>query len=207
MKFLAAALFLIGYGFSAALAQTFDIVGVDSSDTLNMRADIDRVDRFSDGRVVGEIPANATNLRSTGLWVLLNGTKWREVTYGGTTGWVSSKFLRQAGGLDMPETLRCSGTEPFWGLRIRGDKGDLNDPELPQPQNLTLIGKRKGLNRTNVWAYYLATEDKTSVLTGLVVYTDQCSDGMSDLNYGYEIYLMGFRPGEGPAQGCCTVGG
>jgi hypothetical protein len=29
---------------------------------------------------------------------------------------------------------------------------------------------------------------------------------MSDYLFDLEIFLMGFIPGEGPVQGCCTIG-
>ena len=43
-------------------------------------------------------------------------------------------------------------------------------------------------------------------MTGVLVYTDRCSDGMSDFTFAFEIYLVGTREGSGPLQGCCAFG-
>jgi len=185
-------------------AQTFEVTGVSSSDTLNMRANIDQAAIVSDAEIIGTIPSNGAGIEATGVSIHLNGTLWRKVTFRGTTGWVSSRFLKRTAIVEMPANLDCAGTEPFWSLQIRNEEAELNEPGLPEPTKLSLLAKRQGLNRSNLWSFYFTTEDKKSVLTGVLFHTDECTDGMSDLNYGFEIFLLGLRPGEGPAQGCCS---
>ena len=191
-------------GITSLRAQTFEVTGVNPTDTLNMRAGIDQAANSANAKIVATIPSSATGIKAIGVSMALNGTLWRKISFDGATDWVNARFLRETVGPEMPVNLNCAGTEPFWSLQIQDQNGELKNPELPEPIKLSLIAKRGGLNRSNLWSYYLATGDKASVLTGLVIHTDRCTDGMSNLNYSFEIYLLGFRPGEGPAQGCCS---
>jgi len=106
--------------------------------------------------------------------------------------------------VSTPADLRCGGTEPFWGLAIAGSYAEFTSPGDDKRQ-LSVVGPLAGRNRSSLWSYRM-TDEGGAVLNGLVVYTDQCSDGMSDFSYAFEIYLIGMDEASGPMQGCCSFG-
>lgn len=204
IQFFLFAIFLALFARST-LAQVYSVTGVDDSDTLNVRSRIGQFPTFSKAPVVGTIPPDADHVKATGVSIELNGTLWREIRYGSVSGWVNDHFLKLSTYPTAPTNLFCFGTEPFWGIEVNGDTGRLTGPEFPDAIELSLLAQRDGLGRRNLWVYYLQTVDNSSVMTALLEYTDACSDGMSDFTYAYDLYLLGLRPGEGPAHGCCTT--
>jgi hypothetical protein len=81
----------------------------------------------------------------------------------------------------------------------------LEDFAADQPNTeYVILEKCYGQNRSGLWSYHLATQDKTSALIALVRHTGQCSPGMGELEYAMEIYLLGPHPGAGPEQGFCS---
>lgn len=189
---------------SHAQTTSYSVTGVDASDTLNIRAGLEGASGLGDTQIVGEIPANASGIEATGRSVDLNGRLWREIRYQGVDGWVAARFLRTESVVSMPADLRCGGTEPFWGLAIAGSYGEFTSPNDDKRQ-LSVVGPLPGRNRGSLWSYRM-TDGGGAVFNGLVVYTDQCSDGMSDFSYAFEIYLIGTDEASGPMQGCCSFG-
>lgn len=189
----------------ATVAQTYSVVGVEPQDTLNIRSMLDQVQRYSDAPVVGTIPSRANDVLATGISIELDGQVWREVIYAEVRGWVNAGHIQVTGYPDIPDVLYCSATEPFWDLDIAGDSGILRDPSRSQAVALTVLSRRRGLGRENLWSYQLQAGEHDTVLTAIVEHTESCSDGMSDLIYGYDLFLLELRPGEGPAHGCCTA--
>jgi uncharacterized membrane protein len=191
---------------TSALAQTFEVAKVDRTHHLNIRADIDQTTRASEAKVIGQIGYGATGILTTGISFELNGARWRQIYYKGIIGWVNSNYLRQIGAVEAAESLDCSGTEPFWVLTIRKDRVQLHEVSSDSVTKLTVAEKRQGENRSGLWSVRLATQNNKSSVTALIVFTDRCSAGTGDLQYAFEIYLLGLRPQYGPVQGCCSFG-
>ena len=72
-----------------AHASMFQIDGVASWDSLNMRAK-----PGTSASVVGKIPANGQNIRHLGNQVTVGNTTWVNVIWQGRNGWVSSRYIR-----------------------------------------------------------------------------------------------------------------
>lgn len=72
-----------------AQAAVFQINGVASWDTLNMRAQ-----PGSKSAVVTKIPSNGKYIRATGQRKSIGRTVWTKVTWQGRTGWVSERYIR-----------------------------------------------------------------------------------------------------------------
>lgn len=202
---------LISISISPLLAaESYDVSDVASSDVLNMRDVQPGTDKATDAKVVGEIPHDAKGIQATGRTLEVGGSTWRQVTYGGTTGWVNQRFLNRgsnSGEWADEDTLVCSGTEPFWGYEITGGRATLEDPatEGKGTTDLSVKARLPGNNRPGLWFVYAETEDKSQGLSAVINRSGQCSNGMSDYLYDLEIFLMGLIPGEGPVQGCCTI--
>lgn len=75
--------------FQMAHASMFQIDGVASWDSLNMRAK-----PGTSASVVGKIPANGQNIRHLGKQVKVGNTTWVNVIWQGRNGWVSSRYIR-----------------------------------------------------------------------------------------------------------------
>lgn len=206
MRCLAVLICMLWGAVTPALCQTYEVTGVASSDSLNIRADVDQVLKSSQAKVIGQIPHNGKGITTTGISIRLDdGSRWREIIHKGVKGWVNARYLEEVGGQGLPVSLNCSGTEPFWELKIRGDQARLQDFGADPPNtNYDILDKRYGQNRGGLWSYHLATDDRKSRLTAIVRLTDQCSPGMGELEYAMEIFLLGPRPDAGPAQGCCS---
>ena len=95
---------------------------------------------------------------------------------------------------DFSQAMDARGTEPFWGVSVRGPTLTLTRPDHPtltatapgaviQPSEATWTGK---------------TADGGELK--LTLYASTCSDGMSDHAYPYVAEVN--VPGESPLSGC-----
>ncbi|WP_340645979.1 hypothetical protein [Phenylobacterium sp.] len=79
--------------------------------------------------------------------------------------------------------MDARGTEPFWGLQIRGTQITLQRPDHP-----AAVGPNPGLVMKDgkaVWESQAGT-DRLVVTLSL----EPCSDGMSDLKYAYAAQVV-----------------
>ncbi|PID47771.1 MAG: hypothetical protein CSB47_00235 [Proteobacteria bacterium] len=72
----------------ATAAERFVVSGVESWDTLNVRAQ-----PSARSTIIGEIPANGKNVISTGQEARNGRTRWVKVNWNGVSGWVSKRYL------------------------------------------------------------------------------------------------------------------
>jgi len=81
------------------------------------------------------------------------------------------------------ETLRFTGTEPFWGGEVTGEKMLYKTPEQPDGQTIPVsrFAGRGGLS-------YSGTVDGAPLT--MAVTTGLCSDGMSDRSYPFVVTLQ-----------------
>lgn len=190
-----------------AWSQPHSVSGVDADDALNIRADIDLTLDVGSSDIVGTIPHDASDVMVTGLSVHIGDTKWREIRYHGTVGWVNARYLTPTNMLlERPEALQCSGTEPFWNVAIDENDSTFISQDLESPIELDYLRLAPGIGRTDLWAHYLDSADGAYSLTVVVRYTETCSDDMSDLTYDFEALLLGLDTAGAPAYGCCSIG-
>ncbi|MFN4113959.1 MAG: COG3650 family protein [Sphingomonadaceae bacterium] len=90
------------------------------------------------------------------------------------------------------ETIRFTGTEPFWGGSATGDQLTYTTPENPDGATIvvTRFAGNSGLGLSG------KLEDQTF---DMVVTAGTCSDGMSDREYPFTVTL---EIGEDKRSGC-----
>ncbi|MGD9812768.1 MAG: COG3650 family protein [Sphingobium sp.] len=90
------------------------------------------------------------------------------------------------------ETLKFTGTEPFWGGEVIGETLTWKSPEQPDGQSITVsrFAGRGGLS-------YSGVLDGASF--AMAVTPGTCSDGMSDRSYPFVVTL---QLGEEARDGC-----
>lgn len=184
------------------LPRLFTVTGVASYDTLNVRAA-----PAASGADIGDLrPAETVEVLR-----LSEDGKWGRVSIGEAAGWVSMRFLRETPPAigrspdlpyGMPAEMECSGTEPFWGLRLRTGQyvQTLDYSESGAPEVFPMIGAANVSNRSTDHFAFTAPP-----LTGFIT-REMCDDGMSEAEFGWSLYLL--RQGENGLalrQGCCTA--
>jgi len=95
-------------------------------------------------------------------------------------------------GIHADETVRFTGTEPFWGGQVNGTLLTYSTPEKPDGDAITVkrFAGRGGVSWSGTWA------DKAF---RLAVTEGSCSDGMSDRTYPFTATL---EVGGEQRQGC-----
>lgn len=189
---------------SYAISQTYSVVGVADNDVLNLRDNIIEYGTISEAPIIARIPSNANGITVTGVTLPVGQYRWREVRYRGAVGWVNEKFLQLQDYPEFIKHLECFGTEPFWSLSLSPPGGELTLPDNQEPITVTIPNISSGVGRRDLWSFSIRA--RGTGIDGLIVYTESCSDGMSDFTYDYEMFLMFLRPGGGPAQACCKIG-
>lgn len=203
--FLAAVLVLIAQALAAQgpLPALFDVTGVASNDSLNVRRDPDPA-----APIIGTLAPDARNIE---VVEASPRDVWGRINLGETSGWVSLNYLaRQPAQAmdDIPAVRRCYGTEPAWALTIDAD-GDLF---FSTPSAAPLVGRlaRGDRSRNRPDRFALAVEFHGSgavAMSGVTFVTRRsCSDQMSDRRFGLEadIWIGG---GDNPSflSGCCSI--
>ena len=197
----------------------FRVVRVESDDVLNMRIVPDPY-----AAKVGAIPPDARGIEATGRTAKRGDYIWREIMYRDVTGWVNSHFLvrdrAQAAGAPRQitpdpeitgstsgtsvflEPLSCAGTEPFWGMLLKGRETVL-DSLADGPLKIDLSPARQSPQMSTAWAIDARTEAGNKPVSIIVRRTNQCSDGMSDIIFPYETFIT---ISGGPFYaGCCNT--
>lgn len=174
-----------------AFAGSYQVHGVDPGDVLYVR---ERPEATAP--IVGAIPPNGTG-------VYVEGTEggWSRVTYREFSGWANATYLTQgsAPSYKLPSELTCSGTEPFWGLKLKGTTATLEGPDI-RTVTARLSSPIQPSMRLDTWL--LEGAPKQGLRFVLLQQTGQCSDGMSDLIYPYEVVV---RTPAGLLSGCCRL--
>lgn len=186
-------------GFAQSLPALYDVSDVSADDVLNVRQT-----PSVDSEVIGTLQPDATSIEVVAFDENQN---WARLNLGEVSGWASLSFLKrqpyQLGGRP-PETATCFGTEPFWSLSIAPDSATFSSPDA---LDLT-FSKTQSLRSRNRLDRHMAVYEND--LGGLVstLKATQCSDGMSDRVFGWELDLMLFVAGNDNAQmfsGCCSI--
>ncbi|WP_088622884.1 SH3 domain-containing protein [Oceanicola sp. 22II-s10i] len=178
----------------------YNVRGVASNDVLNVRAE-----PTASAPIVGSLAFDQMDVE---VLELAPGVNWGLVNTQEGTGWVSLAYmLRQPGQYfgAFPEVARCSGTEPFWGLSSDGIGYVLSGPDMPDTA-FSETWRGSSIGRRDRHAMTLQSADPAlSEGTAVIAYAE-CSDGMSDRQYGLTVDLL-LRGTAGVTYytGCCTL--
>ena len=103
-------------------------------------------------------------------------------------------------------TLKCIGTEPFWSLDLKGQ--DITLEDLDSVRGSFKLSKAiASSNHTNRWFLTAVgskrKDSKRADSLSLALFkTNQCSDGMSDFSYEYDVTIS--TPDAQVLSGCCN---
>lgn len=185
----------------AYLPNLFDVTVVQTWDTLNVRESPD-----GQAKVLATLPATAKGIQL----VARDATgKWGKVNVGEKVGWVALRFLKQQPGIwqpaALPQSLNCTGTEPFWGLKPGKSGMVFSEPDQPDRQ----LELRKVMDRGiegEPTRGLIAGDDKGRVTA--FIRPEQCSDGMSDRDFALAVSVI-MDGQDQPSRmlgGCCSIG-
>lgn len=187
---------------SPAAAQTmlptlYDVTGVKADDVLNIRAMPD-----ASSSILSELPPDAT-----GVEVIEMRAGWARVNTFERSGWVNMRYLRERPDVwkpgEIPATLNCLGTEPFWTLRQVGTNIVYETPELSRPLQRRVVVDNPARREP---ARSIIAGDAQGRLT-VVLTPAQCTDGMSDRFFGLSATLLFEGAGQATRMenGCCRI--
>jgi len=186
--------------FDPSLPALFDVTGVASDDTLNIR-------QTPSGKAakIGALSPFARNIEVTA--VNDSGT-WGRINHAEGNGWVSLRYLRRQHDIawrDAPHGLSCFGTEPFWAANLTADRQSFrfqffDDPVLDMAVDWRASPENRG---TGVFGFAASHYEATAFAT---LRRATCSDGMSDRLYGLGTEVFITQYGQTRAyQGCCSL--
>ncbi len=190
-------------------------VAADDPDGLNVRDSVIEAQSVADTAIVGSLAWNARGIRTSGREVEIAGSPWLEIKLGSVEGWVNAKYLARESGFDLPEIapdkLICSGTEPFWGLKLSVKPAiylgaDWPNDEWVEDVQLDMLASDEIVEqREGHWAVTLKRQSKNQYLRAVISKARPlCDDGMSNLLYPYEIVVLKGRVPR-PVYGCCYI--
>ena len=176
----------------------YDVTGVASDDVLNVRAGIGASHPILETLAYNERYVEIVSLSEDGRWGLIG--------YPGGSGWASMKYLARQSGQDRPDLPRpmsCGGNEPFWGLYF-SQRG--NDFALPGEPPHILPTTWEGIPDGMLPVAYGIRMARGSDVINAVVTRSACSDGMSEMEYGFEINaILSGSLGNRMLTGCCSL--
>lgn len=102
---------------------------------------------------------------------------------------------------DRPSLL-CGGVEPFWSLEIGAENATFSAPDVEQiDYAIPHVATAEGRSWPQVLTLLAQRNTALAIVRPL-----QCSDTMSDTNYGWMIDVLTQQNGEAIAlTGCCRL--
>lgn len=185
-----------------AAAQTmlptlYDVSGVAANDHLNIRAMPD-----ASSSILSQLPHD-----SKGVEVIETRAGWARVNTFERSGWVNMRYLKERPDVwkpgEIPATLNCLGTEPFWSLRQVGSNIVYETPSVSRPMQRRAIVDNPSQLRP---ARSIVAGDEQGRVT-VVLQPGQCTDGMSDRYFGLSATLLFEGAGQASRMenGCCRI--
>ena len=176
----------------------FRVFDVGASGSLKIRSE-----PVAGGMVIGEYALDAGPVE---ILKIVDG--WGYVIAGEGNGWVNMSHLLEipvprVGRSQLPEGLVCIGNEPFWNIEISAETIAYSRlDEVDQDFSIIEAGGYDG--RAGADGFVQAS-GVDSILYALVS-ARQCSDGMSDRNYGWWVNLLRTSAsGTNAVTGCCSI--
>lgn len=207
---------LIGFGLSVGAGSAADaaqpgyyrVAGVAAGDVLNIRSEPN-----ASGDIVGELKPDAGPIEVLDVLEVATagGGEWGRVLASDANGWVAMRFLEPVpvepiAGTEIPDGLWCGGTEPFWSATLSRNGMSMEKPDGPALET----GIDAGVTAIGRMHRFALTGSGAGVsFTAMLGRFEQCSDGMSDRDYGWRIDLLLEKPGDGEYpqlfEGCCML--
>ncbi len=188
---------------NAAEPGYFRVVGVSAGDTLNVRAEPTAAAEIVAELAPGASPVEVLEVTNTGS------AEWGRVLAADGNGWVSMKFLGPItvptiGETSVPVGLVCAGAEPFWDAEFTA--GGLRLSSTGQPDLLLPIETAISAIARNHRFAIVARQGQSRITTALGRF-EQCSDGMSDRDYGWRADMLVEGSANAPyaLEGCCRL--
>ena len=182
---------------------SYAVKDVAASDRLNVRSQ-----PGTESEMMGSLAHDARGILVTGRRAAEGSSVWWEVIMPsgpGENGWVNHRFLAaetsaDTGGDNYP--LLCTGTEPFWSLRLEDGHGAYSDPET-ETVTFSASDWIKSRNSPAIFALRLQDENQGAAGEGYTtVHRTTCSDGMSDFDYPFQATVI--LPDQTVLDGCCS---
>ena len=179
--------------FAEELPALYYVTGVSADDVLNLR---ERPD--SSAAIIGRLAPDAS-----GVEVVAFAENWAVINVDGVAAYAARRFLTREDGPDwaaLQRPILCAGTEPFWTLAVdpATASAGFSTPEQPEPRLLAIDDLWPG----NAWT----TSAAVSLPVGLAVLRRaECSDGMSDQQFGIAVDLFLRDAGGLRLVGCCSL--
>ena len=177
------------------LPGVYEVTGVAADEALNVRLAPD-----AGAEDIGDLQPHAqvevTAIDASG--------KWARILWVEKDGWIARRYLVEVERFGdafsgMPVDLLCTGTEPFWAADITPGKqfsfSELGGEAEWMPVVTSVMS-------TNVYRSNYAFD--TAKFTGLLRRAD-CSDGMSDMTYGWALDLLDKGSAPRLLSGCCRT--
>lgn len=187
-----------------SLPAMFTVTGVAANDSLNFRDA-----PSTSGNIIGGFAPGA----DVHVLSMSSGT-WAYVTDGEIAGYVSIRFLTRNGGIAASGTasvttangfvlgILCRGTEPHWTFEIADDRTVTYTSLIGGAAAQTSLVQTTPSSMTGSYPFTFSAPPYSGQIR-----TQQCSDGMSDINYTMSISLNtpGQSGGNQTLYGCCNV--
>lgn len=176
------------------------VTGVAADDTLNVRAE-----PSADSADIGDIPPGAG-----GIEVIDTDTSgnWGRIVWEEGNGWLAMRFLEPdplplIDGTSLPAGLLCTGTEPFWSLRLSQTHATYSDI-AGSNHTFGFAGARVAAGHSAFPVALSHSGETGGALT--MVNVQICGDGMSDRDYPYNTMLVLDAAGSREfLAGCCHL--
>jgi len=184
-------------GFAMAQAAYFQVTGVASDDTLNIRAE-----PSAGSADIGDLAYNARGVEVAGTDA---SGKWGRIVWQEGNGWISMRYLTPDSlalvhQSPLPAGLQCAGTEPFWSARLAS-----SDVQLGTGETLFFSSSNHSAAGRGPYPVHLRLEDGHRE-SHMLIRPANCSDGMSDRIYPWGVdFLMGTAGETSYLVGCCYL--
>lgn len=180
-------------------ARLYRVTGVATGDVLNLRAQPD-----PSAEIVGTLEPGAGGVAVAGTRLEVNGSVWWQVVRtGDEPGWVNARYLTPADDApptgDEPFPLRCTGTEPFWSVKIAEGEARFETP-MDEGETWQAGPMTRAMGLVGRYAIRLESKDGVGHLAAWRNHRF-CSDGMSDIGFPYEGIMV--TPDGTVHAGCC----
>jgi len=176
------------------------VVGVAADDMLNVRAGPSAATED-----IGDLPPGTGGIE---IAAISADGGWGRLLWQEGDGWVAMRYLAPdpqpgIGDTDLPAGLLCTGTEPFWSLRLSPASASYSDLE-GLIVTLPMTDARVALGRAD--APVLLGHVGTGAGSLAVIAPRTCSDGMSARSYPWRIdYVLDSAAGRRFVTGCCRL--
>jgi len=181
---------------SPPLPALYDVDGVSSDDTLNIRAAPD-----ASAAVIGKLAPDAKAVEVTGF---SHQGGWARINVAETTGWVALRFLTAAApnttAIGLPRGLTCFGTEPFWDITFLDEPNLIVSTPMGQSGHVILNTSPNAAFVDLARAGFRFQWRSEGMDVTAHILPGQCSDGMSDRSYG-----LHYVDDLGLGVGCCSL--